>query len=137
MSEYAVAAAVLVAEGVELIVVGTTALTMHGQPVEVHDLDVVVEPSPPNLAGLPRALAALGAMRSDIPPPWALVESDVMTVTTAYGRVDLMLAQGRRRFHDLARRALTVDVCGVNVPVASRDDAWALRRQFKEPAAVQ
>jgi hypothetical protein len=135
--DFALGAAVLVAGGVELVVVGSTALALHHEQLEVHDLDVVISPSRANLMAVGPALTALGATRSDIPPLRALQEADLVTVITAHGQVDLMLEQGRRRFVELVARAMTVDICGVGVAVANRDDAWALRARFKDPFAFQ
>ena len=129
------AAAVLVAEGFGVVVVGSAALRLHGEAIEVHDLDVVVEPSTANLRVAPEALRALGAS-AGIPPLLALAQRDVVSVLTGYGRVDLMLRQGREAFWELAENAATISVLGVPVVVASREDAWALRRQYKEGGVV-
>jgi hypothetical protein len=105
--------------------------------LEVHDLDVVVGPSQENLMVLRDGLAALGARPAEIPPLRALQEVDVLSVPTAHGQVDLMLEQGRRRYAELARRSTIVVICGVGVPVANSDEAWALRQQFKDPAGCR
>jgi hypothetical protein len=56
------AAAVLVAEGVVLLTVGSAALWLHGEAMGVHDLDVVVDPARPNLGRLREALAAFNCL---------------------------------------------------------------------------
>lgn len=43
------AAAVLAAEGVSFLLVGSAALWLHGQPIPVADADVVIEPGGQNL----------------------------------------------------------------------------------------
>jgi hypothetical protein len=127
----ATAAAVLVAEGLGIVVVGSAASRLHGEAFEVHDLDVVVEPSTANLGVVAESLRALGAS-AGIPPLFALAQADVVSVVTCYGRVDLMLRQGREAFSELAEKAVTIDVLGVPVLVASRQDAWALRLLYKD-----
>jgi hypothetical protein len=135
--ESAIAAAVLHAEGVRFVVVGSTALWLLGEAIAVHDLDVVVEPSGRNLDGVVGALGVMGARRGEVPPRWALDTADVVSVTTGYGRVDLLVGQGRASFAALADRAVSVDVCGVGLMVADPADAWALRARYKELAALQ
>jgi hypothetical protein len=137
VTDFAAAAAVLVAEGIKMVVVGSAALAIHGENLEVHDLDVVIYPSPANLSLVGNGLAALGAAPGDVPSLQTLRDAEVVGVVTGYGRVDLLLDHGRRRFPELARRSKRIDICGVEVPVADCQEAWALRARFKEPAGLQ
>jgi hypothetical protein len=126
-----VAVAVLVAEGVVLLTVGSVALWLHGEAVGVHDLDVVVDPCRANLCLLREALGSLGARRVDVPSVRVLETVDLVGVVTGYGRVDLMLERGRADWGRLAEAATGIDVCGVSVPVVATSDAWELRWRFK------
>jgi hypothetical protein len=49
------------AEGVRYLVVGGYAVSLHSEPRATKDLDIFVDPQPPNAAALFRALAAFGA----------------------------------------------------------------------------
>jgi hypothetical protein len=126
-----VAAALLVAEGIDAIVVGSAALWLHGEDLPVNDLDVAVAPDAANLARVPAALAAMGALTGHHLTVKTLEEADLISVITSYGRVDLMLQTGRQQFTELAPRSGTFNLFGASVTVASRADAWALRAWFK------
>lgn len=53
------AGAVLAAEGVPVLLVGSAALWLVGEAISVRDVDVVVQPGEANLLRLHRALAGL------------------------------------------------------------------------------
>ena len=131
LPEVVLAAAVLAADGVSLLLVGSAALWLRGEPVTVGDVDVVIEPGQENLRRPHTALAVLAPRPRDIPPPHRLAGLPIVTVTTSYGRVDCLLERGRD-WAQLCRGAGPVMVADVNVLVASAVDAWALRRRFKE-----
>ena len=126
------AAAVLAADGVSLLLVGSAALWLRGEPVTVADVDVVIEPGAQNVRCLHSALAGVALRRRDVPPPHRLAGLPIVTVATSYGRVDCLLERGRRDWEQLRQGAGPVAVADVNVLVASADDAWALRSRFKE-----
>ena len=125
------AAAVLAADGV-LLLVGSAALRLRGEPVTVADADVVIEPGAQNVRCLHSALAGVALRRRDVPPPHRLAGLPIVTVATSYGRVDCLLERDRRDWEQLRQGAGPVAVADVNVLVASADDAWALRSRFKE-----
>jgi len=127
------AAAVLVADGVSLLLVGSAALWLRGEPVTVGDVDVVIEPGRENLRRLHAALSGVALRPRDIPAPHRLAGVPVVTIATSYGRVDCLLERGRRDWARLREAAGPVAVADVSVLVASADDAWALRRRFKGP----
>jgi hypothetical protein len=126
------AAAVLAAEEVSFLLVGSAALWLHGEPVTVADADVVVEPGEQNLRRLSEALARLALRPREIPRPRDLPLLHLVGVTTPYGRIDCLLERGRDGWERLRQCSVTIPVAGTGLPVASRADAWALRRQFKE-----
>ncbi|HEX4060149.1 MAG TPA: DNA gyrase subunit A [Streptosporangiaceae bacterium] len=61
------AAAVLAAERVSGVLVGSAALRLRGEPVSVGDVDVVIEPGEANLQRLHEALVLI-----DLAQPWKL-----------------------------------------------------------------
>jgi hypothetical protein len=63
----ALAAAVLAAERVSFVLVGSAALWLRGEPVTVGDVDVVIEPGDANLRRLGEALAGLAVGRGEVP----------------------------------------------------------------------
>jgi hypothetical protein len=131
LPEVVLAAAVLSADGVSMLLVGSAALWLRGQPIRVGDVDAVIEPGEPNLRRLHAALADLALRPPTVPPVHRLAERGVVTVTTSYGRVDCLLERGYRDWARLYGNAQPIAVADVPVWVASTSDAWALRRQFK------
>jgi hypothetical protein len=126
------AAAVLAAEQVSFVLVGSAALRLRGEQVSVGDVDVVIEPGEENLRRLRDALADLAVRSDEVPAVHRLRDLSVTTVVTSYGRVDCLLERGRRNYDQLCLSAGYVAVADARVLVASAGDAWALRRRFKE-----
>ena len=126
------AAAVLAAEQVSSVLVGSAALWLRGEHVSVGDADVVIEPGDVNLCQLHDALAGLAVRPETVPAVHRMRELSVATVVTSYGRVDCLLERGRRDWDRLRQGADYVAVADAAVLVASADDAWALRRRFKK-----
>jgi hypothetical protein len=126
------AAAILAAEGVSFLLVGSAALWLHGEPITVADADLVIEPGERNLRRLGEALARLALRPRAIPRVRDFPLLHLAGVTTSYGRVDCLLERGRLDWERLRQAAVTIPVADAGVLVASRADAWALRRQFKK-----
>ena len=61
------AAAVLAAEQVSFVLVGSGALWLRGEQVTVGDVDVVIEPGEANLRRLRDALSALAIRSGEVP----------------------------------------------------------------------
>ena len=125
------AAAILAAEEVSFLLVGSAALWLHGEPVPVGDADVVVEPAEENLQRLGDALAGFALRPQEIPRVRALPWLNVIRVVTSYGIVDCLLERGRLDWQKLCQSMVRIPVADVDVPVAAQADAWALRRRFK------
>ncbi len=126
------AAAVLAAENVPFVLVGSAALWLRGEHVTVGDADVVIEPGEASLRRAHEALAQLAIRPRTVPTVHRLRDLSVATVVTSYGRVDCLLERGRLDWDRLRRGAGYVAVADVKVLVASADDAWALRRRFRK-----
>ena len=126
-------AAVLAAEGVSFVLVGSAALYLHGDQIPVRDIDAVPEPGHGNLARLHEALQAL-AVRGGPPPLRCLATADLVSVSTGYGTLDCLLRRGRRDWDRLQEHAQPFQVSGAAVMVARAGDARALRRRFKDPS---
>jgi hypothetical protein len=125
------AAAILAAEEVSFLLVGSAALWLHGEPVPVGDADVVVEPAEENLHRLGDALAEFALRPQEIPRVRALPWLNVLRVVTSYGIVDCLLERGRLDWQKLCQSMVRIPVADVDVPVAAQADVWALRRRFK------
>lgn len=68
------AAGILAAERVSFLLVGSAALWLHGEPIPVGDVDVVIEPAEENLHRLGRTLAEFALRPQEVPRvramPW-------------------------------------------------------------------
>ena len=126
------AAAVLAAEGVSFLLVGSAALWLHGEPIAVADADAAIEPGERNIRHLSEVLARLALRPRAVPPARDFPLLHLISVTTCYGRIDCLLERGRLDWQRLHRNSVTIPVADKGVLVAARADAWALRRQFKE-----
>jgi hypothetical protein len=126
------AAAVLAAERVSAVLVGSAALWLRAEPISVGDVDVVIEPGEANLCRLHEALTGLAVRPTSVPALHRLREIPIATVFSSYGRVDCMLEQGRSNWQRLREGAGYVTVADAPVLVASAADSWALRARFKK-----
>jgi hypothetical protein len=127
------AAAILAAEEVSFVLVGSAALWLRGEISSVADADAVIEPGERNILRLRDALSGIAV--GPVPPVRRLAGGSVIPVMTAYGKVDCLLERGRQDWGRLRRRAALLPVADVGVLVAASADAWALRRRYKEPGS--
>jgi hypothetical protein len=125
-------AAVLAAEGVSFLLVGSAALWLRGEIAGVADADAVIEPGERNIQRLRGALAAVAI--GPVPAAGRLSGGSVVPVATVYGKIDCLLERGRRDWGRLRRGAGFLPVADVPVLVAASADAWDLRRRYKELA---
>ena len=137
--------AVLTRHGVEFVVIGGVAGTLHGSPLVTYDLDVVHRRSPENVARLLAALEELDAYyryqggRRLVPGPTHLESPGHQLLRTNAGRLDLLGEVVGRGYDDLLAESEAVDIEEMTVHVvrletlielkelAGRDrDRWAL-----------
>jgi hypothetical protein len=124
--------ATLAGHGVDFVVIGGLAATIHGSTLVTFDVDVTPRRSRDNLARLSKALTELGArIRDDAGGPGllfnhdaaSLADAQMWNLTTDAGDLDLtFVPAGTRGFQDLARDAMRVDIAGVTLLVASLAD---------------
>jgi hypothetical protein len=124
------AAAVLAAEEVSFLLVGSAALWLRRQITTVGDTDAVIEPGEHNILRLREALAGIAI--APIPPVSSFLGGSVVAVVTAYGKIDCLLERGRQDWARLRHGADLLPVADVAVLVAASADAWGLRRRYKE-----
>jgi hypothetical protein len=126
------AAAVLRAEGVSFLLVGSAALWLRSEIAAVGDADAVIEPGEHNICRLREALSVIAVGR--LPSVASFLGGSVVPVMTGYGKVDCLMERGRQDWERLRRGAAFLPVADVAVLVASSADAWDLRRRYKERA---
>ncbi len=134
---------VLVEEGVEFIIIGGIAATLHGSHLRTGDLDICPKRGKVNLGRLARALERLDARvrAAGIPDglPFAidatfLSDVELFSLVTRFGDFDLcFMPQGTAGFADLEQSALVFDLDGLEVPVASLEDVICSKEAADRP----
>jgi hypothetical protein len=117
---------------VDYVTVGGFAVMAHGVVRATVDVDIVPAPDRDNQERLAAALAELAAHphgEPDTRVDAALLGREAnMRFVSAAGQVDVLSApQYRRLFDDLRARAIVVDVDGITLTVASRNDLIRLK----------
>ena len=133
---------VLVAHGVDFVVVGGIAGIARGSAYMTQDLDIAYSRDPENLEHLAEALADLDARLRGAPEdvPFLLDAATLrqgahFTFDTSKGPFDILdRPDGSPRYEELKRRAGDPkDVDGVLVHVASIDDLIAMKESTGRP----
>lgn len=124
--------AALQAAGADHVVVGGIAIIAHGVVRATLDVDIIPDPDPPNLGRLADAIGALDGHPAGAPATRVdrelLARDANMRFETAAGPLDVLLAAVYRRLYpDLRSRAMTIDLDGLAVVVASRNDLIRLK----------
>lgn len=125
----------LVSHGVDFVVIGGLAAVLHGSTRITQDVDVCYDPQPANLEVLGHALAKLDArlfgLDEDmpfVPDADTLKRTEILTLATAAGKLDLLRApDGAPAYAELRRRAETVSIGDVAVRIASPPDLIAMK----------
>jgi len=132
--------ATLDAHRVDYIVVGGIAVQVHGHVRMTNDVDLIPSPTPTNLKRLAEALADLQARvlnpGSEHLPIDArmLPRATLWQLSTPHGDIDILHdAPGAAPFQQLRRRALTIALGDLTVPIAGRDDLIQMKRASGRP----
>jgi hypothetical protein len=108
-------AAALVAQGVELVVVGGCALLLAGLRGDCGDLDIVPSREHANLERLVDACASLGVQGLRMS---TLQRQPIVGVDSPFGRIDVLLQRASVEYDALCETGFTAMVLDVAVPVA-------------------
>lgn len=131
----------LATDNVQYIVIGGVAGRILGSPVVTMDLDVCYARDRPNLVALAKTLgrvhARLRGASPDVPfrlDAETLRMGDSFTFVTDFGAFDVLgTPSGTQGYEDLVRTALSVDIDGMVVRVASIDDVIRMKRAAGRP----
>jgi hypothetical protein len=131
------------------VLIGGLAATLHGSPVRTGDADICPASDPENLVRLAGALTEIGArLRSADAPDGVPFPCDatflsrisIANLTTRHGDLDVSFEPaGTKGYDDLRRHAVTYDLDGLPVAVASIDDVIRSKRaadRAKDRAAL-
>lgn len=129
--------------GVDYVVIGGMAAIAHGHTRNTRDVDFVAATDPENLDRLAGALRDLGARLSgvaahllgvDVYDAATLGNGANFTMETDAGGLDFFNeVPGAAPFEELRERALTIDLAGVTVRVAGRDDLIRMKQAAGRP----
>jgi predicted nucleotidyltransferase len=129
--------------GVRFVMIGGLAAILHGSPFPTEDVDITPESSAENLERLSDALAELDARVYTATEPdgvpfahnaTSLGSAGVWNLGTSHGRLDIsFVPNGTEGFPDLDRDALTVQLRGIDVRVASLADIIRSKQAANRP----
>ncbi len=140
--------------GIEFIIVGGIAVTLHGYVRLTEDVDLLVDPSPANIRALLDCLATYGEghARELSPDDFTDEEGAIRIIEeTEQCQIDLFTVMSGKRFTDVIADACNFELAGHRIPYASSEtlvgwksrsvrdkdrlDAQALRRLEEDPKA--
>lgn len=136
---------VLAGEGVEFILAGGVAATVHGSARLTQDLDVVYRRTPENLRRLVSALAPISPYLRGAPPglPFRWDEQTVraglnFTLTTTLGDLDLLgEISGGGGFEKLIGGSMEVQLFGRSVKCLGLDQLISAKRAAGRPKDLE
>jgi hypothetical protein len=118
---------VLAEHDVDYVIIGGMAVQAHGHTRTTQDLDIVPAPDAENLDRLRRALERLVR-------PVPKLGGTPISLDTRAGRLDIHPAPpGAAPFPELRKRALELEVAGIALRVAGRDDLIAMKLASGRP----
>ena len=126
----------LLREGVDFMLVGGYAVALHGWPRTTFDIDFWIMANPENAKAVMRAITAFGS------PLMGLTETDfhrsgmVFQIGTEPQRIDIISAVDGLDYADAARRAVKMDVDGLEIKVMSLDDLIVNKRASGRPKDI-
>lgn len=133
----------LTAAGVRFVLIGGLAAQAHGSPSATFDLDVVPSWDGDNLRRLETVLRDIQAIRHGLPPDappmppldaGTLRSSSLFTLNTTFGRLDLRAnPDPGLDFEVLMRSAVSGDLLGTRIHIASLDDLIAMKGAAGRP----
>jgi hypothetical protein len=133
----------LARHGVRYVLIGAVAARLQGFPRVTADADITPARDPENLERLAAALRELDArVYTDSVPeglpfdctPQMLSRSEQWNLVTAAGRLDVaFVPSGTKGYADLARDAISFDVFGAKLDVASLEDIIRSKEAANRP----
>jgi hypothetical protein len=129
--------------GVQYVLIGGLAAVLHGSPLPTLDADICPSTDRLNLERLAAALREIdGRLRTPDSTEGVAFPCDasflagveLLNLVTRLGDLDLSFKpSGTEGFSDISRNAVTVDVRGVGVPVASLEDVIRSKSAANRP----
>jgi hypothetical protein len=128
---------------VDFVVIGGIAVQVHGHRRTTKDLDVIPAPGRDNYVRLASALAELDAHPREMPEA-ATPAADqlkaapiVPPLMTIHGELHILRdVPGAAPYAELSERALRLDVDGVRLAIAAREDVIAMKQASGRPGDI-
>jgi len=121
---------------VDFVIIGGLAVQAHGHVRTTQDVDLFPAPGRANLERLAEAVLSLGARAAG----GALVDAarieaaGTLTLDSPLGGIDVHLAPpGATAYEAVRSRALEIEVAGIRVAIAGKDDLIAMKRASGRP----
>jgi hypothetical protein len=125
------------------VVIGGLAVIAHGHTRNTRDVDLIAAPDRANLERLAAALRDLRASLSgvdahlleiDVYDPETLASGANFTLETDAGGLDVFSdVPGAAPYEELRKRALVIELGGVSIRVAGRDDLIRMKQASGRP----
>jgi predicted nucleotidyltransferase len=136
---------VLAEHGVDYLVIGGVAAQVHGRRRTTKDLDVTPAPDAENFERLAAALDALDARPTELGPgaPTPTAEqlrlaSVVPPLTTRHGELHILNeVPGATAYAGMHKRALTIDLDGIDLSIVSVDDLIRMKSATGRPSDIE
>ena len=119
-------------ENARYVVVGSVAVVLHGANRDVADLDIVVDPSPPELQRCMQALAAAGFMPS-IPLPLPIHLLTVVRLFDQSAREIDIFVRSDKLFKELWSNSQLMPVGNQIARIAGPEQILQMKRIYNEP----
>lgn len=136
--------AALAQNGVDYVIVGGIAAQAHGHVRTTFDIDVFPRPEPDNLRRLAEALNELEARTLNEGSEGLAIDAAMLPratlwqFDTRHGAIDVLHdAPGAPAYDELRRRALEIELDGIRLSVAARDDLISMKRASGRPVDLE
>lgn len=122
--------------GVRYLVIGGTAVILHGVPRATFDLDILIEAAPENAKGLLSALAEAGFATALMTSPEEILAHEITIFKDRY-RIDVQTFTPGLQFEDAWSRRVDVHFQDATIPVPSKADLIASKRASGRPIDLE
>ncbi len=136
--------AALAEHSVDYVIVGGLAVQTHGHVRTTFDVDVYPRPEPANLRRLADALNELDARTLNIGGEGMPIDAAMLPratlwqFDTRHGAIDVLHdAPGAPPYDELRGRALEIELDGIRLAVAGRDDLISMKRASARPVDLE
>lgn len=136
--------ATLAEHAVDYVIIGGLAVQTHGHVRTTFDVDVYPRPEPDNLRRLADALNELDARTLNVGSEGLAMDAAMLPratlwqFDTRHGAIDVLHdVPGAPPYDDLRARALEIDLDGIRLAVAGRDDLISMKRASARPVDLE